>query len=110
MKRSHWIGLFGVVVIGGLLLLGPRPTEEREAVEEKTSLPTEEKVEEPGGASWQRIRERSAFPAEERMEAARLANWKANFPWKPTPAKEYRFNPNKSCCATLPDLAVGITR
>ena len=95
MKRSHWIILFGVVVIGGLLLLGPRPVEEREAVEEKAPLPDAEKVEEPGGASWQRIRRQSAFTTEERAEAIRLANWKANFPWKPTLARDYRFNPKQ---------------
>ena len=95
MKRSHWILLFGVVVIGGLLLLGPRPTEKREAVEEKAPLPDAEKIAEPNDAGWQRIRGRSAFPAEERAEAIRLANWKANFPWKPTLAKDYRFNPKQ---------------
>ena len=79
--------------MGGLL--GPWPTEERPAVEEKTSLPNVEKVAEPNDAGWQRIRGRSAFTTEERIEAARLANWKANFPWKPTMAKDYRFNPKQ---------------
>lgn len=95
MKKSHWIILFGVVVIGGLLLLGPWPTEKREAVEEKTPLPNAQKVVESNEAGWQGIREPSAFPAEERAEAIRLANWKANFPWKPTLAKDYRFNPKQ---------------
>ena len=95
MKESHCILLFGVVVIGGLLLLGPRPTEEQEAVEKKAPLPNAEKVAEPKEVRWQRIRGRSAFTAEERAEAIRLANWKANFPWKPTLAKDYRFNPKQ---------------
>ena len=95
MKRSYWILLFGVVVIGGLLLFGPRPPEKQEAIEEKAPLPNAEKVEEPNEVGWQGTRGRSAFPAEERAEAIRLANWKANFPWKPTLAKDYRFNPKQ---------------
>ena len=95
MRKSYRIILFGVVVIGGLLLLGPRPMEKQRVVEEKTSLPNAEKVEESNDTGWQRIRGRSAFATEEQTEAIRLTNWKANFPWKPTPAKDYRFNPKQ---------------